>query len=80
MPIGIIDRIEDDRHIIIIFYSEDRQVVCEHGDLPEEACHSGAVIEADIDEDDISNVNYLPDEEKSKRERMRRKRDELMEE
>lgn len=79
VPTGIVDRIEDDQHIVIIFDSEDREVVCEVEKLPEEARHSGAVIEADINEDDVSNINYLPDEEKSNRERMREKRDRLTE-
>lgn len=80
MPTGIVDRIEDDQHIIIIFESENRQVVCEHKNLPEEACHTGAVIEANINEDHISDVNYLPEKEESNKERIKRKRDKLTEE
>lgn len=80
MSIGIVDRIEDDRYIVIIFDAEDKQIVCECEDLPKEVHHSGAVIEADINKDDISNINCLPDKEKSNRERMREKRDRLTEE
>lgn len=80
MPTGIVDRIEDDQHVVIIFDSENKQVVCARENLPEEVCHSGAVIEADIDKDHISNIDYLPDEEESRRERIERKRDRLTEE
>lgn len=80
VPTGIVDRIEDNQYVVIIFDSEDKQVVCEVEDLPEKARHSGAVIEADINGEDISNMNYLPDEERSNRERLNEKRDRLTEE
>jgi hypothetical protein len=76
---GTVDRIEDDRHIVIIFDAEDRQVVCDAEDLPEEVRHPGAVIEADINEDGISNISYLPEEEKSNRKEIEEKRDRLTE-
>lgn len=73
---GIVDRIEDNKHIVIIFESEDKQIVCGVDYLPKEARHSGAVVDADVEGDKILEANYLPDVEEENREKVRRKRDE----
>lgn len=73
---GIVDRIEDETYAVIVFSSEESQIVCEVENLPEEARHSGAVIEFEVENDSISKVNYLLGEEESNKERINRKRDE----
>lgn len=80
MKKGTVDRIEDGEHAVIVLSSTDEQTVCAVEDLPHEARHSGAVIELELADEDVSKVNYLPDEEETNRERISRKRDEATDE
>lgn len=76
---GIVDRVEDGEYVVILFESEDKQVVKKKDNLPDKICHSGAVIEADINDNKLTNIKYLDEKEKERREKMEKKREKLSE-
>lgn len=76
---GIVDRVEDGEYVVILFESEDKQVVKKKDNLPDEICHAGAVIEADINDNKLTNIKYLDEKEKERREKMEKKREKLSE-
>jgi hypothetical protein len=76
---GIVDRIEDEKYVVILFESENKKVVKEKDNLPNEICHPDAVIEADLNDDELTNIKYLANREKKRREKLEKKRERLSE-
>ena len=76
---GIVDRIEDDRYVVILFESKNKQIVKEKSELPSEICHSDAIIEAELDNNDLQNIRYLDEKTEKRQQRMEEKRERLSE-
>lgn len=76
---GIVDRIEDNKYVVILFESENKQIIKEKSELPNEICHADAIIEAELDGDNIYNIRYLDEKTQKRQTEMDEKRKELSE-
>lgn len=74
---GIVDRIEDDQYVVILFESENRQIIREKRELPDKICHPDAIIEAKLEDDKLQNIIYLDEKTEKRKKQMKEKREEL---
>lgn len=76
---GTIDRIVDDKKVVILVENEDNteQIVVSKEQLPESLRYEGCLIKFKKTEDGISELEHLKEEEKERKERIQDKFDRL---